>query len=284
MAHSKYKFEQFDTLHDLVETLEKRENNEVMKNKSSSKKVGEEDWNGTRTYEEAVDIMRNGYPEAVEKMKRQEKRITKVHGKQERNKQVNNIIGHTPIVPNLLLGIPTNMINTQRKVQKAKTISIIWSMVENCGVSRQEIEDNSIVVLEAINLLEQNGIRVKLDSCFFCAKNGSSEYTGASVTVKGYREKLDMTRVSGLMAHVSVFRRLGFRWLETSPTLTEDGWQYGYGQSISHVEDDYIKWVSDGFFKDGVFINMDVVRGCNRQASELVEYIMKRLDKKVAER
>ena len=35
------------------------------------------------------------------------------------------------------------------------------------------------------------------------------------------------------MAHPSMFRRIGFRWMETQPDIKEYGWSKGYGRSLS---------------------------------------------------
>jgi hypothetical protein len=279
----KMSFETFDSFADLMVQLESRPEQKLMNGKKSSHNRGESDWNGTSNYEEAVEIMKNGYPEAVEKIKKKESKLLKVRGVQVRNKQKNDVVGHTPIVPNLLQGIPINKIHTERKVQKAKTVHIVWDMGENCGVSRKEIEDNSLIVLEAITRLEQNGIRVMLDTCLYCGE-ANGECLGASVTVKGYREKLDITRVSGMMAHVSLFRRIGFRWLETCPTMTSTDFAWGYGRSIHETDHSFIKHIEEKIFRDGVFITMDVVRHTGKDVDRLVKYVEDKLKDKVTNR
>ena len=142
-------------------------------------------------------------------------------------------------MPNAILNLPDSMINIERHPQKQKTLDIIYSMGANCGEDAQLFIDAGVVLLTAIKILEINRISVRLKVGFML---GTEDYSGKSgeitcptVLVKDYGQRADLQKLCFPLAHPSMFRRFGFKWLETTPGITSKAWQCGYGYAC---EDD----------------------------------------------
>ena len=60
--------EDFKSIHQMLDVIEHRPNNKVMKNEDASK-TGTKDFTGTRSYGEAKEIFQNGYTDILDKIK-----------------------------------------------------------------------------------------------------------------------------------------------------------------------------------------------------------------------
>ena len=227
--------ESFDSLYELLYEVDTRPKNAVMQECNSSHKANF-DFTGTHSYEEAEKLAKYGYTELLPKiregMKSCSKKIEKKVIKKECCLPQNMPVGYIPNVPNMLLGRPDSMINVIRTPQKVKVIEIIYIMDGNCDTDKQLWIDTGAIILEAIKFIERANIRIKLSVCMFFARSGN-EVAISTVKIKDFGDKLDLQKVCFPMAHPSMFRRIGFRWLETHPDIKEDGWRFGYGRSMS---------------------------------------------------
>lgn len=219
--------EHFDSIHQMLSVIESRKNNSHMSEQHSSSDTSSSSWYGTKSYEEAKDLFQYGYTDVLDKINAglAKTNVTQV---QNRRRVSTGVVGYAPHVPNAILGLPNSMIRTDSQAQKVKVISIIYCITENAGHEAQEFIDSGVAVLNVINRLELQGIRVNLEIMFYCAKT-SSEKAFGTVKVKDYREHMDIKKLCFPIAHPSMFRRFGFRWLETVPQMETDNWQYGYG-------------------------------------------------------
>ena len=55
--------EHFKNINHLLSTLQSRPNCDVMRGEQSSQKIGDANWNGTQTWDEAISLFKNGYTE-----------------------------------------------------------------------------------------------------------------------------------------------------------------------------------------------------------------------------
>lgn len=227
--------ESFDSLYELLYEVDTRPKNAVMQQENSSH-TGDFRFTGSNSYEEAEKLAKYGYTELLPKiregMKSCSKKIEKKVIKKERCLPKNMPVGYIPNVPNMLLGKPDSMINVIRTPQKVKVIEIIYVMDGNCGTSKDLWIKTGAIVLEAIKFIERANIRIKLSVCMYFAKSGN-EIAISTVKIKDFGEKLDLQKVCFPIAHPSMFRRIGFRWMETQPDIKEDSWANGYGPNIS---------------------------------------------------
>ena len=223
--------EKFDSIGQMLDTIESRPNNSIMKNCNSSI---DPDYGFTLThsYDEAVKLFRYGYTEPLKQIKNVLDK--KIANTQIRNRRIvsTGVVGYTPHVPNAILGLPNSMINTTVVPHKTKAVSIVYAPTGNGGISALDLHKAGIALLSVINTMELNGVRVDLSICPKCSKEDDKEFAISMVRVKDYREHMDLQKLMFPVVHPSMFRRFGFKWLETCVGLTNSGWAYGYGGTI----------------------------------------------------
>lgn len=227
--------ERFENLTQMIRTIESRPNNKVFVGRSDSKSL-DYDFTRTHSYDEALKLLENGWSEPLAEIKKGVAAGFKANGTSTKNRPQTGIVGYAPCVPNALLGLPNSMISTERVQTKVKACTILFSMSVTAGYSQEKILKAGIVILNIVNDLELAGYRVKLDVEFFCSKAGN-DIASARVTVKEWRQPLDLKKLCFPISHPSMFRRLGFRWLETYPNLTNEDFRGGYGSSM--FKEDY---------------------------------------------
>lgn len=223
-------YEEFANLRSLETALNSRTENSVFKGGRCSSKSNDKGFTRTSSWEEAIDLFHTGWDEPLEEIKRGIAKNFKANVSTNKTRPCNDVVGYAPCVPNAIMGLPHSMISTQRTPSKVKAVTITYSMSVTCGYSEEQILKSGIVVLNIINDLELQGYRVKLNLEFMATKEGN-DLSIVRVCVKDWRQPLDIKKLTFPIAHPSMFRRLGFRWLETVPNLKNTGYRGGYGSS-----------------------------------------------------
>jgi hypothetical protein len=259
MTKKKVVYENFKSISELLSTMEKRPmRNQAFTNKPNLASQEDETskkkpWSGTETYNQAMEIMKTGYKDPLEKMK---KAILKIgqNEKSNRPKLKNDFVGFIPHVPNTLMGLPITMINKEKQENKAKTIHLIYSISTASKVKPDEMVKGGINFISLVNSLEKQGYRVKIDimSCFATTKTLSS----FSVNVKEYGQKLNLLKLTFPLVHPSMLRRIAFKWLETNLELKDKDFTTAYGTPLSYLMNyDVIK--ESNYLKDHGIIKND---------------------------
>lgn len=225
--------ERYNSIHEFTHTILKRKNNRVMRNERSSERKDYE-FTGTENMEEAIGLMENGYSEPLERIK---KSIDKLKAKSNVNVQKARpsigVVGYVPCVPNAILNLPYSMIKTDRVPTKIKVITMYYSVSVNAGTDKNTIIEAGVSILSILNELELHGYRVKLEvECIGAYTH--KEFASASINLKDWRENLDIKKLTFPLVHPSFFRRMGFKWLETVPKLSDDDYACGYGRPMSN--------------------------------------------------
>lgn len=231
--------EHFKSISQMMDTLDKRPNSEIMRNQNSSSRKGDKSWYGTESYEEASQLMRTGYTEILPRIKEGLSKSAKIVSKQfsptDLRRPRNLPIGFIPNVPNAILNLPDSMIDIKLTPQKRKTISIIYVMAGHAGCSIEMWIKAGISLLTAIKIIERKGISISIDVAFYCGSE-SGETAMGSVRVKHFGQPLDIQKLCFPMANPSMFRRIGFKFLETTPIITKEGFAWGYGRGFDADE------------------------------------------------
>jgi hypothetical protein len=263
--HNSY-IEHFDSIQDMIATLNSRTNNQTMQDCDSSHE-GSSSFTGTSSYEEAEKLLKTGFGEIIQtlktEIKKEEKLNTKKYGTRNRFYYKNNVEGVLPNIPNALMGLPNSMILPSKKIEKTKAIDLYYDMGACCGIDRKEWIAAGVKILVAVKIFELQNISVNLNCCFYSGfKHG--QYLMASVKLKGYQDKLDLLKLCFPIAHPSFFRRFGFKWLETVPIENlHYGFASGYGQALHSNEDGKIWelpkqscYIRFNWLKDETFENL----------------------------
>lgn len=239
------KREEFKSITDLLSVLSNRPNNNIMGNQRDSSSPGNRSWYGTSSMTEAKKIMGEGYKDAVVQMKQKLEESIKINSKDYAD--VNHpiphsaVVGYIPNVPNAIRGIPQAMISVDRKPMKRKTLQIMYSISGHSGRDREFFERAGIALLTAVDLIERSGVQTCIDLAFFTGYTNipeGYEATFPTVRIKNYGERFSLQKVSFPLVHTSMFRRIGFKWLETTPVITGRGFVGGYGRAMDASQSD----------------------------------------------
>lgn len=222
-------YEEFDNINYLLSTLENRKNNSIMKNENSSN-TGNYNFTRTNSYEEAVTMLRTGYKEVLPQIQSLIKKNNLIKYSNLKRKQQNMYVGFVPNVPNVLQNKPDSMINIISSYQKKKIKNIIYAIGANAMTSPDIFVRAGVALVSAINTLELSGISTRLLVGFMTAEKGN-ELVCSTLKIKDYGERFNIEKICFPLIHPSMFRRIGFKWLETCLNLTESGFSCGYGSS-----------------------------------------------------
>ena len=229
-----FNIEQFDSLDDYLRIISSRPVNSVFAklDELSSEKKGTKEFAATKTYEESVEIINNGFKEGLEKlMNNGGERLTYRSCSSKALPQA-GVVGFAPIVPNAIIGLPNSMISTKRIPIKTKVVSIWYDITASCGVHSDSIARAGQHLMELIMMLEQQGYRVELRvASSYCEKDSVAM---SVVKIKTDRQPMNPLKLAYPLIHASFLRRQGFKWLETNPNITEDGYRWGYGHALFH--------------------------------------------------
>ena len=217
-------------------------------NELSSQRVDDdkEPWHGTKTWEEANELLISGDAKSAEMIRTSGQIRTPKRTNVNRPIPTCNVYGYLPHIPNYVAGIPTDMINHRSIVAKQKVITIIVAGAVNWTWSAQKLADVNAKVVTAIRMIEAGGVRCNLYS-YYGAYEGK-ESVGALVKVKDSGRYLEIEKMAYAMVNPAFFRRHFFRFLETRKELTDRVWLSTYGRPArmgdckEMLESEHVKW------------------------------------------
>ena len=204
---------------------------------------GSEEFTGTHSYEQAVEMFKNGWESKAEELTKKLKVIQNQVIDAQVQKVLFDVVGFQASVPRYLQGIPTNMVNKKLVPIKQKIVTINKDISYNCGVTTEQIVEASIQTLQLVKRIEAQGIRVNLNLIWGVKASGSNEVV--KVRLKSANERVNISKLAFPLVHPSMLRRLCFRYLEVAPTITH-GYLYGYGSPLdgsqlkTYCKDEYV--------------------------------------------
>ena len=267
----KFVIEKFNSIDEYVKTIGKRPVNKVFAGESlSSEKKGTSEFAATATYQDSVALIERGFSEGLDKMMSSNGERVNFKARSSRALPSSSPVGYAPIVPNAILGLPNSMISKKTVQMKTKVVSIWYDMGASCGVHSQEILKAGRHLLELIDMLEKQGYRVELRvGNFFC---GSKEICAPFVKVKTDKQPMNPLKIAYPILHASFFRRQGFKWLETSPQVTDGGLAWGYGTPLRHdYNGDRRKYLRENKVIDDNCFFTDHYEACENDAKGLMK-------------
>lgn len=244
-----------------MEVVEKARTRQITDPSFNDKSKGSfDDWSGVRSYEEALDLMRNGYQPTVEKMRGLFKANRSGEGK--RFAFQNSVQGFAPVVPLALKNVPNCMIDMRMKPIKAKVIDVYYDMTASCGTSSEKILATGQEFLGTIIELERQGYRFNLYACQTYSDSKSCDML--IVKVKSASQPLDLKRISFPLTHTAFFRVIGFDWYSRVPGgKYRDGYGYGLGYELGEAT--LRKTAEDLFGKTAVYLSAAKVIGADKE-------------------
>jgi hypothetical protein len=233
--------EVYNSIEILLDTIKKREVNRVFGGKDTEKSKlpshkGTNGFCGTRNFEEAEDLIKHGWIEPLEKIKKNlgSGKVRSTTGEIKKIRPSAGIVGYAPLVPNAILGLPHSMIKSERTPMKIKTITLLYAVSVNASIDKDVMIDAGISTLRIVNDLELKGYRVQVELEFIGTHAKNREFASGSVVVKSWRDALDLKKLAFPMVHPSMLRRIAFLWLETVPNLTDNYFSWGHGIPVAN--------------------------------------------------
>lgn len=268
---NKLSYERFDDIFHFMRTIEKRPDTGKFSGGSDEEEKGPRPWAGTNTYEEALEQLHNGLPEVTEEIKSNLNRFRAAtnHQTGRQSRPRNYYYGHAPNVPAAIIGLPKSMRQVQRIPCKVKTVNILFSRACLYGVSAETMADAGKTVVNLVYMLEKSGYRVNLDILLSATDCGVNGDLFCSVNLKKYGQPLDLRKLSFPLVSPAMFRRFGFKWKETLPTVKRNNVNYG-----SSYPSDEIKAIlgSNGVKVDNMYVfNYRECQECDYDAIKLAE-------------
>lgn len=191
----------------------------------------------TASFEEACKLFKDGWKDGAEKLTNRIK-VDQSLETQKAYKTKRSVQGFHPIVPLYLMGIPDSMVTKELQPMKRKVITIDKDMSYNASWNADDIIKESAKALQLINALESQGYRINLNFVIGVqAGAGINERKFIlKIRLKSANEKLNVSKLSFIMLHPSMVRRMFFRFEEVYPEFTHS-FTFTYGRPIDEDEE-----------------------------------------------
>lgn len=187
-------------------------------------------FNGVSSYEEALNLLSTGYPEATEKLKKYESKIN-LQGETKRVSFTNEVVGFAPIVPLSLIGVPNCMMNTRVVPIKSKVLNVYYDVGAIGGVDTSRIMNAGCKLLGALMELEMAGYRFNLYAVKSQSECGDPSADVLCVKIKDAGRPFDLKRLSFPLAHPAFFRAIAWNWYARVPG---GKFRSGLGHSLTY--------------------------------------------------
>jgi hypothetical protein len=198
-------------------------------NSSKREGRGEEEFSGTRNFDQAIRLAEKGWPEGRAKL------MTAMAAAQSTPSFTPSIVmdvaGAYPIAALAAAGDPCSMVDLAPVEDRVRPV--VRLMIQRAGSSAYDVNEfmsYGAAVMSYVEGLEVAGFRCEITLCFASdLKSDGDQCT--TVLVKRAEEPIELDRVAFVMVHPAMFRRICFAVFETIPGLSQVLENNGYGYS-----------------------------------------------------
>ena len=213
----------FDDTAELLDYLESPEGMPKLSSKwmrSMSSIEGSEEFTGTRSFQHAVDLAREGWPEGREKMEGKLSGLTPyVQSSARMPVETLDVAGYAPNVPAYCAGSPACMWSRDGDdvSGRAPVVRFLVNISMSFRITSDEIFNRGAALCAAIEYLEATDRRCEVVAC--CRLDDDLCTQDVFVTLKRAEEHPELDRLAMFLAHPSILRRLIFRLNELDDKL-----------------------------------------------------------------
>lgn len=219
-------FECYESISDFVNALNARPVDPYYKDIMSSHKTGEyrEKFTGTKSFEEADSLLKNGDLETVKKMDAKARNIKQAKGV--KNTITRGPVGFVPNIPAYLSGNPNNMFSVRSQSYKStKVINFVINSTISYDIDGEDLATFGVRLLNIVVQLEAKGYRLNVFKSDISQYKDSGKNKGVLlVKIKDSGKPLNLTRVAYPLANPSFYRRHVFNWIEKSGNTRSTGY------------------------------------------------------------
>ena len=185
-------------------------------------------WYGTSSFDEALDLLRNGWTEKAKELEgKLSQKLNKETTTVTRQKSVYDVVGGNCSVPRYLQGVPTNMVRQVRKPVKEKVVTINYNIGYTCDFTASKIIDNAIECISQVKALEDSGTRVNLNVVRVISGFGTNKKHGWIIPIKKSNERVSLAKMAFAVCHSSMLRRIMFAIEERDEDVEIRYFDYG---------------------------------------------------------
>lgn len=200
---------------------------------------GREEFSGSKSMEEAIEMAENGWDEGVQKIETIRQGILVANPVLPKVIKY-GIAGAYPNVPRAIAGNIMNMRTIDlAKSRRRPVITLVSNMCDNWTTDKEMVTNRAAVVAALIDKIEQEGYACEVITTAVTRGHREEPFTAAvSVLVKKSTQMVDTRRLAFALGHASFFRRMVFADWEIAPNC-ERGLGSGLGRAhgISSVGD-----------------------------------------------
>ena len=198
-----------------------------------SSKTGSRDFTGTKSFAEATEYLKYGWPEGVTELKTELDNLKPATAPA--LECIFDVAGEEPDIGRFLSGEPENMVEYQTVNRDGiKFVDVYVCYSYNCSWSTRDVIKRGAAILSNIDGLEANGYRCRIIGYQSAQYNRRRKKTGLQVTVllKDYNEALELDRMAFCLVSPSMYRRMGFKLDELhQPSMSN----HSYGFDLSYT-------------------------------------------------
>lgn len=258
---------EFNSISDLVSYIKDKPTSQAFldyckKNYIQEKSLGQNksalDFTGTKSFDEAMTLLQNGWSEMAKEIEDGLKAKNTINNNSMKLKSYNSVCGYQAIVPAYLQGLPDSMVNKKLIPIKNKIINIVKSICYSWKVSIDMIKEESIKALRLVQNLEAQGYRCNLDIILSVSAMSNNEMSfSVKVRVKSANERLNVSKVAFPMVHPSMLRRIMLRVIEVNTDIAHQIY-FCYGLPVDECNFKKFGIIDNDSFIIPKFINVNV--------------------------
>lgn len=226
----------FDNPMDFIETINNREFSKAAdENACFASITGSAKFTATENYEEANNLFYSGVDTNIKQLEKEISLNMNGYDQTKKNNHKFDYVGGGYSLGRYLANSPACMIR-QTKVKKEKpTTTIIYNCGVDCTIKTKEVIKANSILLSAIKIIEQKGIKVNLyivSPVKFALQN-----VAVLVKVKDTKTPINLQTMSYVLTHPSYHRRHFLRWIETNKDIKKIPSTYGKPMSNKAVKE-----------------------------------------------
>lgn len=230
-----HKIFQFESLEAFINKADDREHSRSQWQHRTSRRAGDGDWAGAKTFDEAIDQARYGWDDGVVRMNQIAEFYHSTNKWHIDKARFLDVGGSYPIVPVWLGGDPACMVDDGSMYQRPKPIlHIIVNRTNNYTISAESIFNFGAALMVCVDQIETAGTSVEID--VVTTSYGTRSQTLITDTkIKRPGDHLEKNRLAYAMANPGYLRRLEFSVLEQIAEY-EPMFRGTYGRAIELPE------------------------------------------------
>lgn len=249
-----YHYEHFNSIAEMLATLEEREQCPGMEGCHSSHREMDSDFCDSKTWDDAMYLYQQGKDTPREALKAIKADIDGNGVKRVRERAY---AGSTCNVGRAIAGLPKDMYRRRPTPAPVKSVRLVYNSSTTWRTSAEDMERAGETFFRVAYSLYRLGYRIEIvvaavsvscnayhevlrNVCGVKVSRPKTEARGCYVTVKGYRDMFNLAKLSFALCSPSLLRRFGVLWLERAPfdatpyKLQNHAYNSGYGRPVTY--------------------------------------------------